>query len=84
MCSIHMSWYEFERINLSMTSLLANQPVASDPECARDLCRSAAVTMSVIVNLSFSFLSRVSIVVSGIAIFRMVDNLIPGRLQIGH
>ena len=48
----------FERSDLAITSLLANQPVASESECARDHCQSAAVTLQV--NLSFSFLSHVS------------------------
>ena len=42
----------FERIDLAITSLLANQLVA------RDQCLSVAVTQPV--NLSLSFLSRVS------------------------
>ena len=41
-----------------MTSLLANQPVASQSERALDQCLHAAVTPQV--NLSFSFESRVS------------------------
>ncbi len=71
--------FEFTWIDLALTSLLANQPVASDSECARDQLQCAAVTAQV--NLSFSFTFRVyrhefividrivSIVVSAIAVF---------------
>ena len=45
---------------MSLTSLLANQPVASESEGARDQCQHAAVTVTLPVNLSVSFLSRVS------------------------
>ena len=48
----------FEWIELGMTPLLTNQPVSSKSERARDQCQSAAVTL--LVKLSFSFLSRVS------------------------
>ena len=44
---------------LPSTSLLANQQVISESELARDHCQSAIVTLPV--NLSVSFLSRVSI-----------------------
>ena len=53
-----VSRFEIERIDLAITSLLANQPVASESERARDQCQSAAVTPAV--NASFSFLPRVS------------------------
>ena len=49
--------FEFTWIDLALTSLLANQPVASDSECARDQLQCAAVTAQV--NLSFSFVSWV-------------------------
>ena len=39
-----VSRFEFERIDLAMTSLLANQPVASESERAWDQCQSEAVT----------------------------------------
>ena len=54
-----MSRFEFERIDLSITSLLANQQFASKSERARDQCQSAGVTPPV--NMSCSFLFRVSI-----------------------
>ena len=53
-----VSRFEVERVDLAITALLDNQPVASELERARDKCQSAVVTSSV--NLSFSFLSRVS------------------------
>ena len=49
--------FEFERIDLAITSLLINQPVASESERTRDQCQTTAVTHSA--HLSFSFLSRV-------------------------
>ena len=55
--SFPVSRFEFERIDRAITSLLANQPVALESECARDQCQSAVVTLPV--NLSFSFLSWV-------------------------
>ena len=81
-----MARCEFEWIDLAMTSLLANQPVASESERAHDKCHSAAVTPPV--NWSFSFLSRVSIdfiaivsiVISAIAIIRQVDKQTVFRL----
>ena len=85
----------FERFDLiEIASLLANQPVASKSERARDQCRSATVTPPV--NLSYSFLSphisclycyrqlTVSLVVTATAIFRRVDNNMPNRLQLVH
>ena len=57
-CPNPVSRFEFKRIDPGIASLLANQLVASDSERAPDHCQSAAVTPSV--NLSFSFLSRVS------------------------
>ena len=56
--SLLVSRFEFERIDLAITSLLANQPVASESERARDQCQSAPVTPPV--NPSFLFLSHVS------------------------
>ena len=53
-----VSRFEFEWINLAIASLLANQPIVSEFECARDQCQSATVTPPV--NLNFSFLSRIS------------------------
>ena len=53
--AIPVKRFEFEQIGLAMTSLLANQPVESESERARDQCQSAAVTL--LVNLSFSFVS---------------------------
>ena len=55
---VPVSWSEFEQTDLAITSLLANQPVASESERARHQCQRAAVTLPV--NLSFSFLSRIS------------------------
>ena len=49
--------FEFTWIDLAATSLLANQPVASESGRARDQCLPAAMTPQV--NLSFSFVSRV-------------------------
>ena len=46
-----VSRFEFEQIDLAITSVLANQPVASESERARDQYQSAAVTPPV--NLSF-------------------------------
>ena len=46
-----MSRFQFERIDLAIASLLANQPVASESEHAHDQCQSAAATLRV--NLSF-------------------------------
>ena len=53
-----VSRFEFERIDLAITPLLANQPVASEPERVREQCQIAAVIPPV--NLCFSFLSRFS------------------------
>ena len=53
-----VSRFEFERIDLAIASLPANQPVASESERAPDPCQSAAMTLPV--NLRFSFLPRVS------------------------
>ena len=50
-----VSQFKFARINIAVTSPLANQPVSSESECARDHCQSVAVTPAV--NLSFSLLS---------------------------
>ena len=55
-----MSRFEFERIDLAIIPLLANQPVTSEPECGRDQCQSAAVTPPV--NLSVSFLSHIHLI----------------------
>ena len=55
---VPLSRFEFERIDLAITSLLANQPAASKSERARDQRQSSAVTP--LVNLSCSFLPRVS------------------------
>ena len=52
-----VSRFRFTWIDLAVTSLLANQPVASESGHARDRCLRAVVTPQV--NLSFSFLSRV-------------------------
>ena len=54
---VPVSRFEFEQIGLAITPLLANQPAASESQRARDQCQIAAVTLPV--NLSFSFLSRV-------------------------
>ncbi len=53
-----VSRFEFTLIDLAVTSLLANQPVASESVRARDQWELAAMTPRV--NLSFSFVSRVS------------------------
>ena len=50
--------FEFERIDLAITLVLANQPVTSESACAPDQCQSAALTPPV--NQSFLFLSRAS------------------------
>ena len=86
---------QFDRIDLAFTSLLANHLVASESEPAHDQCQSAPGTP--LVNLSCSFLSHVSrhlldfiaiwtanvsIVVSAIAVFRLVDNLMPSHLRL--
>ena len=55
---VPVSRFEFTWIDLAVTSLLANQPVASESSRARYQCLHAAVTLPV--NLSFSFASRVS------------------------
>ena len=53
---ILVSRVEFERINLAVTSLEVNQPVALESKCTRDQYQSAAMTPPV--NLSFcSFLA---------------------------
>ena len=54
-----MSRFEFEQIDLAVTSPLANQPVASESERSRDQCQSVAVTGRG-GQADFSFLSRVS------------------------
>ena len=41
---MQVSLSEFTRIDLAITSLLANQPSASESEGARDVCHRAAVT----------------------------------------
>ena len=56
--TVSVSRFEFERIDLAITSLMANQPVASEQEHTRDQCKSAAVNPPA--NLSFLFLSLVS------------------------
>ena len=48
-----VSRFEFERIDLAIASLMANQRVESESERALDQCQNAAVTLPV--NLSFSF-----------------------------
>ena len=50
--------FQCERVDLAINLLLANQPVASEAERARDQCQSAAVSPPV--NLSCSCLSRLS------------------------
>ena len=63
-----VSQFKFTWIDLALTSLLANQPVASESGLARDQCLRAVVTPQV--NLSFSIFIEhcrqltVSIVVS--------------------
>ena len=59
-----MSRFEFEQIDLAITSLLANQ-------LRSHRCRNAHVI-------------SVSIVVTAVAIFRLVDNLMPSLIQIVH
>ena len=49
--TVLVSRFEFERIDLAITSPLANWPVASESKSARDQCHSAAVTPPV--NLGF-------------------------------
>ena len=56
--AVPVSRFEFTWIDLALASLLANQPVASESERARDHWQCAAMTPQV--NLSFSFVSRVS------------------------
>ena len=83
-------------IDLAVTSPLAIQSVGSESRRARDQWQRPAVTSQV--NLSFSFVSRVHIhfiyfiavdmqltvriVVSAIAVFRMVDSILSSSLQI--
>ena len=90
---VPVSRFEFTWIDPAVTSPLANQPVASESERARDQSQCAGVTPQV--NLSFSFVSCVSkhliefiaieliigIVVSAIAVFRMVDNILSSSLH---
>ena len=59
MTTLGVSRLKFEWIDLAITSLLANQPVASESVRADYPSQCAAVTPPV--NLSFSFLSRVFI-----------------------
>ena len=71
---------------MSVTSQLANQHVALESENAHDQCQSASRLQTC---LQLTLLSQstelltVSIVVSTIAVFRLVDNLMPS-LQIVH
>ena len=53
-----LSRFELILIDLALTSLLANEPVASESGRARHQCLCAAVTLQV--NLSFSLLFSVS------------------------
>ena len=41
---IQVSRFKFDQIDLAMTSLLANEPSATESECARDQSQNAAVT----------------------------------------
>ena len=93
---VPLSRFEFDRIDLAITSLWANQPVASESERARDQCQRAAVTPAgqsqffVPVSCLQTYLLfceiqlTVSIVVSVIAVFRLVDNFMHSRRQIIH
>ncbi len=75
-------WFEFERIDLAIASPLANQPVASDPECSRDHC-SCLTSPDIFRQLTVSM----QVVVSTITVFRLVDNRMhswTSRLQIVH
>ena len=82
-----VSWFEFA----AGTTLQLRQRVASESKHASDQCQCAAVSPTV--NKSCSFLSLVSLflptansqyICLRIAIFRLVDNLMPSRLQIVH
>ena len=88
-----MSRFEFERIDLAVTSLLANQLVALVSEHARHQWQRADVpgrSMSVFryvqtFNLLYCYRQvAVSKVGSAIAVFRLVDNIMLSRLQIVH
>ena len=86
------------QIDLAITSLLPNQPAASEAEHARDQCQSAAVSPPANLsfrpclaspNILFTLLwqrtnSQYSCIspVSAIAVFRLVDNIVPSCLQI--
>ena len=90
-----LSLHRIELAITSVSSLLANQLVASESQRARDHGQSAVVTPRV--NLSLSFLSRfarpvidsyrqlaVRIVVSTVSAFRRANNLLSSRIQIVH
>ena len=54
-----MSRFEFGRIDLAISSLMSNQPVAVELKPTREQCQRVAVTPPV--NLTVSILSRVCI-----------------------
>ena len=81
--ALSVSRFEFTWIDLAVTSLLANQPIASESKRARDRCQRTAVTPQV--NLSFrSRQLTVSVVVSAIFVFRLVDSILSSSLHIVH
>ena len=83
------SWCRYHKLSLCLNRICTGQ--SSDSERARDQWRCAAVNPQV--NLSFSFVSRVSkhvteciavlvsIVVSAIPVFRLVDNNLSSSLH---
>ena len=95
-CRCHeLSLQRIELAIASVSSPLANQLVASESQSAHDHGQSAVVTLQV--NLTFSFLSRFSIISFPqiasspdsclrhiIAVFRLVDNVLSSSLQIVH
>ena len=67
-----MSWFEFERIDLAITSILANQLVASESERARDHCQSDAYGQSEFFVQSFSDW----LTILCLAVFRLITDVI--------
>ena len=84
-----MSRFEFERIDLAITSPLTNHPHVIGVKVQLWPRWSIWVFVPVSHLQPFNWLYSyrqltVSIVVSGEAVFRLVDNLMPSRLQIVH
>ena len=84
------SRFEFTCIDIAVTSLLANQPLASESERPRDQCLRAgqsAFFVRVTHPQTFSSLYccrqlTVSIVISAIFVIRLVDSILSGSLHI--